>query len=196
MTEFSLEAYHGTTWERPFAFDHSSISNSMVYDNFSSSHSDLDAVYFSDNPDICNFFGAIKVSDPENQIQALVKVDLNAARVYEINFKPTGSVVYGDEVFDFPDDRPRLYEMLREDGYQAVVTKGDYINEGKSVDDIAILDDDCIRTKSVQLLINGNWTPWLEKQQATRVFEKWSKTYDYDGFDREQSKEDCYEYSY
>lgn len=178
MGRLNIEAYHGTAYDRPFGFDEDSINEAMLFDQLASNHSELNAVYFSNNQHVCNFFGERKIVDPENQLQALVRVEIDASNVFQIDFTPDQAIEYNGAVYEFPEERPSLYSALRKDGYQVVVTKGDYMENGEPADDIAVLDDSCISVKDVQMLFGENWTGWLSKDQAKRVFSRWTQTYD------------------
>lgn len=170
------KAYHGTVLERPLIPTEEYFEKDSVFEGVSSDLNELNAFFVSQNEKICEFFSDRKVFDDENQMQALIKTEINFERVKEAEFKIGGVVEYKGKTYNYQcnNERIKLFNELREDGFQAFIMKNDYDFEDEGpADDIAIFDSSCVVCTEAKLKINGAWTEYMPIDLAKTKFKQW-----------------------
>jgi hypothetical protein len=188
MKEITI-GYHGSVIDRPLIPTEEYFKNNVVFDKISSSMNELNAFFVSGNQDVCEFFSDIKLSDPENQIQSILKAEIKFDKIYIQEFKFNQLVEYKGIKYNYKSniERTSLYAELKKDGYQGFIMKNDYdFDDGVSGDDIAIFDDGCVECTEAKLKIGDSWTNFMPIEEAREYFVKWALN---DLIDNEDSQE-------
>jgi len=172
-----FKARHGTITDMPAFNDEGHIASCLNFDGLSPDHKDAktSAVYFTDHEseDVCNMFAEEKYSSPELQAKTIVAATIRANKVFEMDRTPMGGVDLNGRFYAWPDERNDFYDKLREDGYDAVVISAGYrTTDGKVSPDIAVLDGSIIEVEAVKMKIEGKWTSYLDKREATLLLEQ------------------------
>lgn len=170
------KAYHGTVLERPLIPTEEFFEKDSVFEGVSSDMNELNAFFVSQNEAVCEFFSDRKVFDEENQMQAVIKTETTIHRILEADFKIGRTVEYDGVNYNYQcnDERIKLFNQLRKDGFQAFVMRNDYEFEGEGLgDDIAIFDPSCVVCTEARLKINGAWTEYMPIELAKVKFKQW-----------------------
>lgn len=178
MNEYTVT--HGTVWSKPLWDDPEQVKESIVFD-LQANHSDLGAAYYTDSEDIAEFFAERKLSDPDNEVIAIIKAEITAERVESVEGSGVNaSFDVNGESFGLhnQEDRASLHQALKKNDVQVFVMKGDYQVNGDIAHDIGVLDDKAAKSIAVKLKIDEEWTPWLSEDQAFDVMSTWSQTDD------------------
>ena len=65
---------------------------------------------------------------------------------------------------------------MKEAGYDGFVMTDDYSYHGTPGQDVAAFEPESFVAKRVMLKINDSWSPWMEIEQARKVFTKWANS--------------------
>jgi len=171
----TIRVYHGSFWEVPLLPTPEGIAAATFAEEFDTKKSELGAVFFSDRPEIAEFFSDIRTTDPEMQMQVMIVGQMTSDRVFEYTFSAhRPQVDYAGATFRIPEDRAALHEVLSADGYDAFVMRGDYQFDGGEADDIAVLNPGCVQVLGVCMIHDGHRSPVIPANQARDAFLKWA----------------------
>lgn len=168
--------YHGTRWERPFGTSKSEIEQATHFQDLDPLQSDFNAVFFSDNIDVAKTFAEIRSFDEENDMQVIIESMVTLNNVLTIKFEMDKDIEFENALYTIPHDRPQLYKAMSESGYDGFVMTDDYSYHGTPGLDVAVFEPESFVAKRVMLKINDNWSPWMDIEQARRVFTKWANS--------------------
>lgn len=168
-------AYHGSVWERPLLPDEQFVNEAAFFD-LDVNKNDLKALFVSNNQSVSDGFSRIKFIDSENQLQVMIKVEVDTEKTVRKSFELGRSTEYNGELYNYScdDDRERLYDNLRSDGINCFVMENDYETSKGGGDDIAILDNSACKSLSVKLKIDGEWTKDMSYDDAKDIMKKWA----------------------
>lgn len=191
---FTTTVYHGSAWEKPLLFDDKFIDNNLIFNNLSTEKNELNVFFVSESEDVCEFFSDIKVEYDNNLfMQMMLEIKMSATKVFEQTFEFDKEIEYKDKSYHYDNnfDRKELYAELKKDGYQAMIVNNDYktIN-GMDGNDIAIIDESCVRSERVKLKINDTWTKYMSYQEAKLHYLKWAKEEDEEEIETDSNKND------
>lgn len=158
--------YHGTFWEKAPSLEE--VENSAFFD-LDTGYSDSGVVYVTDSEDTATYFSKWKKSSEED-IQVILRGELLAENlleksVFELQQQSTIEIDGTDyEV----TDREELLDAMRGKfaGFNIV---GNYDGKG---DDIALFSGSDFNATSAKILVDGQWTDWLDREQALQAYMK------------------------
>lgn len=149
------EFYHGTT---------------LIDDNFIShleiGYSDYDAIWFSWDESIAESFSSWHYTQDEG-IKIIFQVELSSDN---IAFLSDGVVEELKDFYGRFDIREAIPDLVNQ-GFDGWKTTGS-IDE-MVYDDFAIFDDDLIDIKSCKLKIDGEWTEYMNVNDAEKLYMEW-----------------------
>lgn len=168
--------YHGTRWERPLmGTSKDDIESATHFDDLDPLQSDFNAVFFSDNIDVAKTFAEIRSFDEENDMQVIIESEVSLKNILAIKFEMDKDIEFQGGQYTIPHDRPALYSAMKTAGYDGFVMTDDYSYHGTPGNDVAVFDTESFEAKRVMMKINDSWTPWMDIDQARKVFSRWAK---------------------
>jgi hypothetical protein len=157
--------YHGTFWLK--AESHDEVEESAFF-NLDSGYSDLGVVYVTNLEETAVYFSKWNTTSDAIQVilrGALLTDKLLERSAYDLQRNSTIEI---DGVGYEVGDREQLFDAMRTkfDGFNTV---GNYDGRG---DDIVLFDAGNFSATEARLLIDGQWTDWLDREQAVEAFTK------------------------
>jgi hypothetical protein len=152
-----IKVYHGSAIGK--ADEIESVHAEIIYDNLDTGFSDLNSVWFSQNINVAKHFSGYAKNKVEEGIQIILtgELSLDDNKIMTIDANQHICTV-GDYDYDVRFEREDLYEKLQDLGYEALITKDNYPEDGLSPDDIAVFDADCFEVKCAQLFVDAKWS--------------------------------------
>lgn len=173
-TNRQFTGYHGTRWERPFGTSKAEVDQATHFQDLDPLQSDFNAVFFSDNLDVAKTFAEIRSFDEENDMQVIIESEVTLKNILTIKFEMDKDIEFEGSQYTIPHDRPALYSAMKDSGYDGFVMTDDYSYHGTPGKDVAVFDPESFVSKRVMMKLNDHWTPWMDINQARKVFAKWA----------------------
>lgn len=164
MTDFTH--FHGTHWNR--VTDENDAEDACFFD-LDGGYSDFDVVYVTNEVETAVYFSNWNANNADD-IRVILAGNLNAENILEkectaLQRNPTVTI---DDVEYDVGDREEFFDCLRR-RYDGFSIKGNYNGTG---DDIVLFDANFFNATHAKLMIDGEWTEWLDREDATALYMK------------------------
>lgn len=164
-------AYHGTFWNPEEDIDPSEA----IFFEPSTSMSDLDAVWFTNNEDVAKYFTSYHLNEEEKAngaLRVILKGSLKPLKTISFQCDQSPWIEVTEDMDEIHvNDREELYSAMRNNGYNAFIIDDNYQEFGDPGSDIAVLEDDMFECESVALeKSDGSFTPFMSPEKARKVF--------------------------
>lgn len=156
--------FHGTFWAIPGDGD---IPEDSVFYDLDPGFSDLNVVFVTNAEKTAEYFSGWH-KNTARDIQVILKGTLSTDRLYEKTcdeLMKNRCIEIDDVEYDI-SDREDTFDALRPT-YDGFAIRGNYDGVG---DDIALFDGNLFDAKEAKLLIDNEWTDWLDLVAAREAF--------------------------
>lgn len=156
--------FHGTYWQYEQQLDQ---AETCTFFELDTGYSDYEVAYVSNSEEVAVYFSK-RCNIFENSIPVILRGELLTSNILEClsyDLGRSGMIEVDGISYDIAD-RDALYEGLRAK-YDGLNIKGNYDGKG---DDIAIFNGNDFLVGSIKLCIDGQWTDWLDRDQAVEAF--------------------------
>lgn len=156
--------YHGTFWTMP---EDGSDPHGSVFFDLDPNYSDLGVTFVTNAIETAVYFSSWHKNNQED-IQVVLRGSLTAEKLFE----KSSAELTKNRWFEIEDveydvsDREECFQALR-GKYDGFSIRGNYDGVG---DDIALFKGDHFKANEAMLLIDGEWTDWMDLEDAREAF--------------------------